>query len=296
MMSSCSLLYMEFVCFIKNTITQKKRTIPTLNTLKIKFPDQIIPLNAGLFISHGRGGHLTRVINSTELIFVAKGTLDMFEENKEFHLKANDALILFPGRKHGGLTPYTPETSFYWLHFNTNEAEKGSDIPQQVTLEKPDRMKELFRSFLNSQANGESGGTHGVLLIMQMLNEMISSQSVKASGEGAVLASKAISYITSHAFEDISTSSVAEKLNCNPDYLGRIFRKATGKSIVDMIHDLRIRKARQLLLDSNSNIDETAEECGFNDTSYFRKIFIKHTGISPSSYRKLHSGMHVNTL
>jgi len=292
----CILLYADNAYLIKNTIPEKKRTIPILNALKIKFPDQIIPLNAGLFISHGHGSHTTRAIDSTELIFVVRGTLDMFEEDREFHLKTNDALILFPERRHGGLTPYAPDTSFYWLHFSVKPKHAGIEIPQTVSLERPEHMKELFRSFLNRQANGESGTAQGTLLIMLMLDEMISFRKRNETGQGTALASEAMSYVTSHAFEDISTSSVAAELNCNPDYLGRIFRKATGKNIVDTIHDLRIKKARQLLLDSHSNIDETAEECGFNDTSYFRKIFIKHTGISPSSYRKLHSGMHVNTL
>ena len=267
-----------------------------MSTLKINFPDQIIPLNAGLFISRGKGGHRERTIDSTELIFVVRGTLDIFEEDREFHLKKNDTLLLFPGRRHGGLIPYAPDTSFYWIHFSVRQPSGGVEIPQTVSLERPDRMKELFRSFLNQQEQGESVSVQGTLFIMLMLNEIISSRPGNMSMPGAALAAKAMNYITLHAFEDISTSSIASELNCNPDYLGRVFRRANGKSIVDTIHELRIKKARQLLLESHSNIDETAEECGFNDISYFRKIFMKFTGVSPSGFRKLHAGMHVNTL
>jgi len=281
---------------IKETIPHKKRIIPTLDTLKIEFPDSIIPHNAGLFISRGKGSHPERTIDSTELIFVVKGTLDMFEENEEFHLKTGDILLLFPDKRHGGLCPYSPDTSFYWIHFSVRGTSGSLEIPQCVSLERPDRMKELFRAFLDQQESGGINIIQGTLLIMLMLDEILSFQARNKEFAGAELAAKALNYITVHAFEDISTSQISVVLKCNPDYLGRVFRCSTGKSVIAMIHELRIKKARQMLLDLGNNIDETAAECGFNETSYFRKVFKKLTGMSPAKYRKLYSAIHINTL
>ena len=53
-------------------------------------------INGGKFISRGSGRHTTRTLDSMELIYVIGGTLDMFEEDVEFHLKTGDFLYLYP--------------------------------------------------------------------------------------------------------------------------------------------------------------------------------------------------------
>src|SRR5690606_8128577 len=65
----------------------------------------------------GRGTHIRRVIPSYELIIVRSGTLEMREEDRQFHLQAGQALLLWPGREHAGISPYGADLSFYWIHF-----------------------------------------------------------------------------------------------------------------------------------------------------------------------------------
>lgn len=65
------------------------------------------------------------------------------------------------------------------------------------------------------------------------------------------------------------------------------FRKMRfGMGIMQYITERRIERAKELLAEGKS-IADTAEECGFADYNYFCKVFRKHTGASPSAYKKL---------
>ena len=66
------------------------------------------------------------------------------------------------------------------------------------------------------------------------------------------------------------------------------FRKATGHSIVDEIHAIRLAKAKELLLKSNYQIAEIVNQCGYSSESYFRKLFRASTGLSPREFRVQH--------
>jgi two-component system, response regulator YesN len=57
---------------------------------------------------------------------------------------------------------------------------------------------------------------------------------------------------------------------------------------------MRIDKASQLLIETQMSIDEAAYKVGFNDRTYFRKIFKRVRGVTPSSYRHLHLKAYIN--
>ncbi|HAQ8955004.1 TPA: helix-turn-helix transcriptional regulator, partial [Enterococcus faecium] len=62
--------------------------------------------------------------------------------------------------------------------------------------------------------------------------------------------------------------------------------KETKKSFSAYLNHLRMEKAKQLLLHSNQNINEIASEIGYNNTTYFSKLFKKIVGRSPKEYRE----------
>ena len=271
--------------------------------LRIQFLSPIVPLNGGLFVSSGTGKHDHRTIDSFELIFVRKGTLDLFEENTEFQLKEGQTLILWPGRLHGGLKPFPKGLSFYWIHFNvTNQADHGLDnhveIPRVMSVCNPDRLTEFFHRYLDDQETGRLTSTDASLLLLLMLDEIRSSADPTLSGDEAdacPVASRLESFIAEHYSQDISTSTIAAELGYNPDYLERVFRHATGYTITRAIHRRRISDAKTLLLQDYMNIEEVALSCGYKEAGYFRKVFKSLTGMTPHRFRDLHSHVHMNS-
>jgi AraC-like DNA-binding protein len=85
----------------------------------------------------------------------------------------------------------------------------------------------------------------------------------------------------------LSLKDVSQSLHVHPAYLSREFSKYFNDlSFGDYIRKLRIEKAIQLLGDSKYSLGEIAYLAGFSDQSHFIRIFKKHTGKNPSSYRK----------
>ena len=264
--------------------------------------------NAGLFISRGAAMHPTRIIDSHELIFVKQGELDMWEEDKVFHLNAGQTLHLWPGRQHGSTVPMPFNLRFYWIHFEI-ESRRGSDaygsdtyapaikVPQVTRLPQPERLERLFRLFLDEQETGLLQPHSANLLTLLMLTEVMQAaeeKPVRPDDTNAV-ATWAHTYIRINFDRSITPSKVAEAVGYNTDYLGRIYRQSYGCTLTEAIHRRRINVACQYLMDSKMTISQIARKCGFADPDYFRRVFKRHMQISPGNYRDENSRVHVNT-
>ena len=92
-------------------------------------------------------------------------------------------------------------------------------------------------------------------------------------------------YIHDNYREDIGRNEIAEEFFLTPDYLGKLYKKETGKNISSYINECRIEKATELLGTGKFNVSETAELVGFSNFSYFSTLFKKFTGVSPNRYK-----------
>lgn len=86
---------------------------------------------------------------------------------------------------------------------------------------------------------------------------------------------------------DFAIDREIKKLGFHPDYFRRCFKSVTGMTPLSYLTTLRINQAKTLL-GQNSFISVTtvADNCGFKDSFYFSTCFKKHTGLSPSEYKK----------
>lgn len=101
---------------------------------------------------------------------------------------------------------------------------------------------------------------------------------------------KAEDYIKFYYRNNITVSALAWIYGYNSKYLGRIFKKQTGKSFSEYLNEVRIKNAKKLLCTTDKTVIETALECGFDNVTYFNRIFRRLTGMSPSQYREKHTG------
>ena len=97
---------------------------------------------------------------------------------------------------------------------------------------------------------------------------------------------KAIEFIQEHYMEDLPLGTVASSVYVSEFYLSHLFRKEMNQTFSDYAAKVRIDKAREFLReDPTARIQEIAIKTGFNDPTYFAKIFKKHTGVSPREYQ-----------
>jgi AraC family transcriptional activator of pobA len=86
-----------------------------------------------------------------------------------------------------------------------------------------------------------------------------------------------------------SVNAMAEQLHLSPRYLSDLLKQETGKTALELIHLSLISEAKNLLKTVDRSISEIAYDLGFENTSYFTRLFKKQTGMKPLEFRK-HAG------
>ena len=89
-----------------------------------------------------------------------------------------------------------------------------------------------------------------------------------------------------HYAETLTARELALSSNFSEYYFMKMFRQYTGKTLIGYLNDLRLEKAKTLLMHSQDSVTEIALAVGFNNTSYFIKKFEQANGISPSKFRR----------
>jgi len=97
---------------------------------------------------------------------------------------------------------------------------------------------------------------------------------------------KVINYIQGHYQSKLSLDEIASITYLSKTYLCSIFKKETGDTIANYINKVRIEKSKLLFHDESQSIVDIANMCGFEDQSYFTKIFKSFVGMTPKKYRE----------
>jgi two-component system response regulator YesN len=97
---------------------------------------------------------------------------------------------------------------------------------------------------------------------------------------------KVIDYIRKNYFRKITLDSIAKHVHFSKTYLSRIFKEETGENISACINRVRVERAKLLLADPNIPLVDVADLTGFEDQSYFTKVFKSIAGVSPKKFRE----------
>ncbi|WP_246516832.1 AraC family transcriptional regulator [Lederbergia ruris] len=97
---------------------------------------------------------------------------------------------------------------------------------------------------------------------------------------------KVVDYIHENYREDISLESCADVVGTTPYTLSRSFKKILNINFIDYVTELRMNKAKELLINTNMKINDISECVGYRN-SYFNRIFKKQVGVTPSQFRKM---------
>ncbi len=90
--------------------------------------------------------------------------------------------------------------------------------------------------------------------------------------------------------EKYTLKTLAEEYHISASHLSHLFKKITGKSLMEYLFACRLLAAKRLLATTNLSVGEIVESCGFSDDSNFSRAFHKRVGVSPSAFRKRYRG------
>ncbi len=96
-------------------------------------------------------------------------------------------------------------------------------------------------------------------------------------------------YIDTHPEEKLTLELLADKAGYTSYHLSRKFKQEMRCSIIDYIQQSKLERAKYLLVNTQTTVDEISDSLGFGSRSYFTSVFKKHTGRTPSGYRRAHS-------
>lgn len=83
-----------------------------------------------------------------------------------------------------------------------------------------------------------------------------------------------------------NVATLAAQLNLSPRYLSDMLKQETGKTAIELIHIYLINEAKNRLRDDDQRVSEIAYALGFEDLSYFSRLFKKETGVTPNQFKK----------
>ena len=160
-----------------------------------------------------------------------------------------------------------------YLHFKVAEV-----LPVQNLLEN------LIWTIVNKQPNKRSinQATMG-LLFLQLMNHMDKMETDAASEQQKFII-QVLSYVEEH-YKSGELTELAEELHFDIYWLSKEIRKRTGKTYTDLVQAKRLSQAAYLLRTTAMNVIDISMAVGYDNISYFHRIFQKKYGMTPRRYR-----------
>jgi AraC-like DNA-binding protein/ligand-binding sensor protein len=124
-------------------------------------------------------------------------------------------------------------------------------------------------------------------IVQRIAGQIFSFQGIRH----AAALRKAERFILENFTRKISLQEIADNSGLSAPYFSTIFKEEMGENLSKYLNRLRVEKAGRMLVETNLSLSEIAGSCGFEDQSWFSKIFKTYTGMSPGKYRSQGGGM-----
>lgn len=237
-------------------------------------------------------GSTTHIINGKEVL-LSEGELLFFSRNARHAIKTageNDIginFIILPEFFTNSLSSLgdadTPLKRFVtnWLDNNSGETDYllfkvSEEFPVQNLVEN------LIWTLLHDVPNKRTVNRITMELLFQHLIGCADSISYGKTSDGLVV--KFLKYIDDN-YRDATLTEAAGLLFCDPSWLSREIKKKTGKNYTDLIRERRLSQSVFYLKNTNMKISEIAEAIGYNNISYFYRIFFEAYNMTPKEMR-----------
>ena len=248
----------------------------------------------GLFISSGVGRHISRTMDSWEIIIVERGHLGIAVGGEAHDVGPGEWLVIPAGVPHSGTADFPPDLRFAWMHFRPR-AGRGLALPARGVIHDPTGTVALVRRLLAASTAPQPDPLVTALHLALLIAEL-----TKTPGSASItslLATRAFRSIrVNYRDPKFSTAVLAKQLDVSPDHLARSFRKAHGQTVGEFINACRLNEAKRLLVIGGLDIARVAEAAGFSGTQWLRRLLHRTDGVSPREWRRIHARLHVNSI
>ncbi len=242
--------------------------------------------------------------NELEIVRVVRGNLVIYLNNKETRLGDNDVIFIEPKCLHRG-EPQNDciyECIVFDLHMLYHRKEgraagyirplvkgiKGIDCILSNTSPLRYSVERLFTLMRlgNNYFELEIYATLFEIFHKLYSNAHICDSSKTPHNKQSEIIASLLNFIEDNYAESITLKTLSQQSGLSEKYLCRLFKTYTLKTPIEYLNAFRIEQACLTFYNQEKNITEIAFECGFNDLSYFSKIFKAIKGITPREYKQ----------
>lgn len=284
--------------------------------MKEDFPFWITRTEQGSIAEHGH--------EFVELVYVVKGKGSHIFQGTRYEIRAGDVLIINPGETHSYevaegeqmeiinclfMPSFIPDAllseleitasmDYFYVHpflkhdirFNHHLNLIGQEASSVLTL-----LESMIREI------GGRGPGHATVIKLQMVELLVllsryysymqsrKSHSSPRRLERVMTARRIYGYLERSFDKKITLQSLSVLFNMSTRQLNRLMREEFQKSVFDVLHEIRIERAKRMLVESDEKVIAVAAMVGYDDPSFFSRLFARYAGCSPREYR---SGLH----
>ena len=127
-------------------------------------------------------------------------------------------------------------------------------------------------------AHADTGTLAG--LFDQAGKELLNAPTMESKAQSIVR------FIQEHYHENISAAELASHFGLSANYISNLLKSTLGIRYNDYVTQLRLSRAKELLLSTRLSVKEITTACGYYSQSHFTKLFLEHEGCTPAEYRK----------
>lgn len=239
-----------------------------------------------------------RVLKEFQINYITEGEGILENQFGTFNLKKGAIFITFPEIWHR----YKPLSKTGWtenyIGFDGSMARKLIALPL-FSPERPVFYSGIKEEFLDSYlkifdlVEKEQPGFQQIAsgMILKLLGYIVSFEKQKGfSGKGIAKVIETIRFeIRQNLEKELDLKAMAINYNVSYSYFRKMFKKYTGVSPGQYHLQLRVMRAKELLVSTDKSIKEISYELGFQSIFYFSNMFKKKVGITPSNFRNKNS-------
>lgn len=246
-----------------------------------------------------------------QLFYIIDGSGYMITDDNEYILKSDEVFFCPPGYNHRFISDSNYPLRTIEVKFEICKKNLHSDLLEiqgHIHIDSTE-IRNILESIVVEAINRDfvSKDIIGVkfMLVLFKLLRMVKDKQIKKDdgfdmeiknvSDSDHTFEKTLKYIRENLDKPIELAELSRQSGLEASYLCRIFKKRYGVTPRQYINDLRINKAKELMMNSGFNITQIAEQLGFSSVHYFSKHFKEKEKISPLDYRnKVHNNIHIS--
>ena len=227
--------------------------------------------------------HPVRVMDVNEIIYVVKGNVYIFEEDRRFELHKGDCIVLEKGKRHGGYEGSEKDVGIYWFEFFSDTKDLSS--MKHVGFGLSESFLSLARLLTYSANVPSFPGEAKDCYIRLLLNE-ISAASARNKNNAYPVCGIIAEWIRLNSDRKIEVDELSKNFGYNKDYISRAFKRNFGVSLKSYIDAERSNYVKGLLLTTAYPLKQVSQMAGFPNYKSFLKFFGYHNNETPYEFRR----------